>query len=41
MHQHHEQCAVMGQRSQQLAAAYSSQMWAQRITRLCEELMSA
>ena len=27
MHQHHEQCAAMGQRSRQFAAAYSASVW--------------
>jgi glycosyltransferase involved in cell wall biosynthesis len=38
IHEHYDQCAAMGERSRQLAAAYSAQMWAQRITQLSHDL---
>ncbi|HEY1685648.1 MAG TPA: glycosyltransferase family 4 protein [Tepidisphaeraceae bacterium] len=40
VHQNHAQCPLMGQRSRQMAAAFSSEIWAQRVTHLCQELMS-
>jgi glycosyltransferase involved in cell wall biosynthesis len=36
---HHARCAEMGLRSSQLAAAYSSKIWAGRIQELCSELI--
>jgi glycosyltransferase involved in cell wall biosynthesis len=41
MHAHHESLALMGGRSEQLAAAYSAEMWATRWVELARKVIAA